>query len=381
MTKDLPKDSGFGKRAAGYVATLVLTALVTLLLAPLKSLISITGVALCFLLVVLLIATVWGSRPAMFMSILAMLSFNFFFIPPIGTLSIAEPANWVALITFLIVALTAGQLSARLKFRAEQAEAARAEIAGLYEELNQAFEKASEAEAAKRSDQFKSALLDAVSHDLRTPLTSIKASVTMLLKDRRDSSDSMTFQMTSELLSVIDEETDRLDKFVAGLLEMAKLDAGEFKIGQNWASIDEIIGDALNRAKPRLEGRRIKVEIEGELPSIRVDARSISEVLYNLLENAAKYSPKSSTIRLHVHRNTDDFVRFVVDDDGPGVPSELSQKIFEKFYRIQGTREPGHGLGLAIAKGIVDAHGGTIGVSSNDTGGARFFFSIPIGDD
>ncbi len=381
MANELPKGSLLRGQTAGYLASVAVVAAVTFALAPLRAQISITGVALCLLLSVLLTATIWGSRPAMLASILAMFSFNFFFIPPVGTLSIADPENWVALVTFLIVAVTTGQMSARLKVRAEQAENARSEAARLYDELNQAFEKASEAEAAKRSDKLKSALLDAVSHDMRTPLTSIKASVTMLIKERRDPPGTLTAEMKSELLTVIDEETDRLDQFVEGMIEMARIDAGDLKLGQTWASVEEILGDAINRAKPRLNGRSIEVEIENELPSIRVDARSISEALYNLIENAAKYSPSGSKVLVRAGRSGSELVSFSVDDEGPGIVDGLSSRLFEKFVRGRGVCQSGQGLGLAIAKGIVEAHGGQIGARNIETGGASFYFSLPIGDD
>ncbi|MDQ3181680.1 MAG: PAS domain-containing sensor histidine kinase, partial [Acidobacteriota bacterium] len=135
-------------------------------------------VALAFLLFILFLAAAFGSKPAIISSVLAMFCFNFFFLPPIGTLTIADPQNWVALFAFLVVSLTAGQLSAKAKRRAEEAER-------LFAELQDAFEKASQAEAFLQSEKLKSALLDAVTHDLRTPLTSIKASITMLIEDNQ----------------------------------------------------------------------------------------------------------------------------------------------------------------------------------------------------
>src|SRR6185503_11253463 len=157
--------------------------IVTAVLRLLGNHINATTVALAMLLVVLFVATLWGARPAVFASLLGMLCFNFFFLPPLGTLTIAAPDNWVALAAFLVTAITAGQLSARVKRRAEEAEAGRLEIERLYEELQSAFERASHAEALRQSERLKSALLDAVTHDLRTPLTSIKASVTTLIDE------------------------------------------------------------------------------------------------------------------------------------------------------------------------------------------------------
>src|SRR5207249_2385155 len=185
-------------------------------------------VALALLLVVVFVAIFWGSKPALLASMLGMLSFNFFFLPPYHTFTIADPQNWVALAAFFITALAVGQLSARAKQRAEEAEAGRVEIRRLYEELREAFERASEAEALKRSERFKSALLDAVTHDLRTPLTSIKASATLLLEDRETTEPAETLNRAEQhaILRVITQESDRLDRFVESIIDLARIEAG-----------------------------------------------------------------------------------------------------------------------------------------------------------
>jgi len=191
-----------------------------------------TTAALGFLLVVLFVATAWGSRPAVFASLLGVACFNFFFLPPFGTFTIRNPDNWVAFFAFLITAFTAGQLSARAKRRAEEAESAKQEIERLYYQLQNTFERSSQAKALKQSERLKSALLDAVTHDLRTPLTSIKASVTTLLSElyaveRNESGALLGNEGRKELLQIIDEEADRLDRFIEGLTKLARIDAGE----------------------------------------------------------------------------------------------------------------------------------------------------------
>src|SRR5262245_58395377 len=167
-------------RKAGYIASLLGISTVTALFRVTGEHINPTTVALGFLLLVLVVATRWGASPAIFAAILSVLFLNFFFLPPVGTFSIADPDNWIALGAFLITAMTVGQLSARAKRRAEEAEAGRREIERLYQALQAAFARASYAEALQQSERLKSALLDAVTHDLRTPLTSIKAAVTTL---------------------------------------------------------------------------------------------------------------------------------------------------------------------------------------------------------
>ena len=172
-------------KAGGYVFAVCCVAAVTAALAPFHERLSSTTVALALLLVVLFAATGWGIRPALLAALLGVVCFNFFFIQPVHTFTIADPQNWVALAAFLITALTAGALSARAKRRAEEAEAGRREIERLYDEYRAAAERARQAEVFEQSERLKSALLDAVTHDLRTPLTSVKAAVTTLLGERR----------------------------------------------------------------------------------------------------------------------------------------------------------------------------------------------------
>src|SRR5215216_2589628 len=172
------------QRWAGYAVAALSVGALTLLLKTVGTHFNAATVSLALLLNVLFIAKRWGSLPALLASILAMLCFNFFFLPPFATFTIAATDNWVALLAFLLTAVTAGQLSASAKRRAEEAETGRREIERLYAELRDAFERASHAEALRQSEKLKSALLDAVTHDLRTPLTSIKASVTTLLNEQ-----------------------------------------------------------------------------------------------------------------------------------------------------------------------------------------------------
>src|SRR5439155_7107376 len=199
------------KWASYSLATLGIAAL-TVVLIPLRSHVNSTTIGFAFLLLVVFVAILWGSKPALLASILGMLCFNFFFLPPFYTFTIADPQNWVALTAFFITALAVGQLSARAKRRAEEAEAGRIEIRRLYEGLQSAFERASEVEALKKSERLKSALLDAVTHDIRTPLTSIKASATLLLEDRESSEqvEKLNAEEQQAMLKVITHGADRL---------------------------------------------------------------------------------------------------------------------------------------------------------------------------
>jgi two-component system sensor histidine kinase KdpD len=339
------------------------------------------------------VATAWGSRPAVFTSLLGVISFNFFFLPPFGTLRISDPDNWIALIAFIITALTAGRLSARAERRAGEAEIARAEIERVYRELQETFERASEAKALKQSEQLKSALLDAVTHDLRTPLTSIKASVTTLLEEfetKVDSEEPIRLEPDArkEMLVVINEEADRLNHFIEDLMELAQLKAGEMQLRKHWGSVEEIVTAALTRAAPRTREHKVEIVLDDELPSVRVDERAVAEVLYTLLENAAKYSPRGSAIRVTATTGDNGTVNVSVEDEGPGIPVDLRERVFDKFFRAlqagnaSASQPAGTGMGLTIARGITEAHEGRIWIdSAGDGRGARVVFTLPIGDE
>jgi len=377
------------QRWAAYAVATLSVSVLTLVLKLVGSHVNAATVSLALLLNVLFIATRWGSAPALLASILAMLCFNFFFLPPLGTFTIAATDNWIALLAFLLTAITAGQLSARAKRRAEEAELGRHEIERLYAELREAFERASHAEALRQSEKLKSALLDAVTHDLRTPLTSIKASITTLLDEVRGQPVALDPDSRVEMMEVIDEESDRLSRFINGLIELARIEAGELHLRRRWGAVDEIVSAALARAESITRNHRVELEIEKELPGVRVDERAVSEVVYTLIDNAAKYSPKGTSIRLTTRRAGDEMIEMGVEDDGPGISSELRERVFDKFYRatrygdIHSTQQPtGTGMGLAIAKGIVEAHQGKIWIESGQGGrGTRVLFTLPIGDD
>ena len=381
------------QRWAGYVVAALSVGALTLLLKTVGVHVNAATVSLALLLNVLFIATRWGSLPALAASIFAMLCFNFFFLPPFGTFTIAATDNWIALLAFLVTAVTAGQLSASAKRRAEEAEAGRREIERLYAELRDAFERASHAEALRQSEKLKSALLDAVTHDLRTPLTSIKASITTLLDEVRGRLDAeppvnLDTESRVEMMEVIDEESDRLSRFINGLIELARIEAGELQLRRRWGAIDEIISAALSRAEPITRNHRVELEVDKELPGVRVDERAVSEVVYTLIDNAAKYSPRGSTIRITARRSGDELIEMGVEDEGRGIPFDLRERVFDKFFRATRdgdvpTHQPtGTGMGLAIAKGIVEAHDGKIWIESGRNGkGTRVLFTLPIGDD
>lgn len=441
-----------------------------------------TTVALMFLVVVLLTSAYWGLRYALVLAVGATAAFNFFFLPPVGTFTIADPQNWVALFAFLVTALVASNLAERARREAEQSKQRRRDVerlyalsqrllasdnvlellnalplyvqetflvpgvaaiaadhptiyrssldamfdetvlrstllrgepvtqagvsyvplrlgmrtvgalavagddlsrealdalgslAGLAIERARALEALSKHRAEQEHERLRSALLDSVTHEFRTPLTSIKASVTTLLSGTR-----LDDKGRSELLTIIDEETDRLNRLVGEASEMAQLDAGMFKLDLQPRSIRDALEPALQDARVSLEDHPVEVNVPSDLPKVRIDVQRIREVLMHLLENAGKYSGPGVGIQVTSEVQGDRLVTSVADR-GPGIDSFEQSLIFEKFYRGQNQRytAPGTGMGLAIAKVIVEAHGGTIGVVSQLGSGSVFSFTLPI---
>lgn len=372
----------------GYSLSVLSIGATTVVLKLIGPHINPTTVALAFLLIILVAARTWGSGPAVAAALVGILSFNFLFLPPYGTFAIRDPDNWIAFIAFMLTAITVGQLSGNAKQRAEEAESAKSEVERLYYELQDSFERSSQAKALKQSERLKSALLDAVTHDFRTPLTSIKASATAMLDEiygiERDKTEPvLDKEARKEMLQVIDEEADRLDRFVDSLTKLARIDAGDMRLQLKQASVDEIVSTALKRAEPRTRTHRMEVWID-DLPLVTVDEHAISEAIYTLIDNAAKYSPTDSAIIVRAKRNKDT-IQISVEDRGPGIRADVRDRVFEKFFRamrdgdISDRRVPGSGMGLAIARGIVEAHHGRVWVEDAEGGtGAKFVIELPI---
>ncbi|HEX5395994.1 MAG TPA: ATP-binding protein [Candidatus Limnocylindria bacterium] len=235
-------------------------------------------------------------------------------------------------------------------------------------------EEETRAEVLAQSDALKSALLSAVSHDLRTPLASIKASATSLLQpgiawgevDRR------------ELLQAIDEEADRLNRLVANLLDLSRIEAGVLRPAFDWCEPGEVIYEALNRCELSLSGHRLALRIPDDLPPLRLDFIEIVQVIVNLLENAAKFSPTGSTISIAAEV-LDGSLRVSVRDEGIGIPKGEEARVFDKFYRVERRqRSSGSGLGLAICRGFVEVHGGHIWAEPALSRGTIIRFTLPI---
>ena len=224
------------------------------------------------------------------------------------------------------------------------------------------------------SERLRNSLLSALSHDLRTPLAAVVGLAESLVLTKPPMSPEQL-----ESANAIADEARRMSALVNNLLEMARIESGEVKLRSHWHPFEEVVGSALKAAHPALANHRIVLDLARDLPLVEFDATLIERVLYNLIENACKYTPAGSTITVAAEAAGGNLV-VSVSDNGPGIPSGQEEAIFEKFTR--GTREsatPGVGLGLAISRAIVEAHGGRISASNGPAGGARLTFTLPLG--
>ncbi len=465
-------------RLAGSVALVAAIIFVYFRVVPANSL----TVALTLVLAIMGIATWWGFTESIAAAIVGTLGLNYFFLPPIGEFTISDPENWVALAAFLVTAVTASELSVRVRRRAAEAIARRQEVERLYalgqdlllsgsvrsaardivnsiirtfeirgavffnqltgeffqsdvrgsisnEQLRRVaetgealiepnqqiaivpirlggrssgslgfvgctlstaalnalaylvaigierartIEEASQVEAARQSEVLKATLLDALAHDLKTPLTSIKGAVTHLLAKPRDAEER-------ELLTIANEEADRLNRLVVEVLEMARIEASKLHPDRAPHNIPDIVHATLKEQEEQLRGRKVELRMPPSLPAADVDFEFIQQVLKQLLDNAINYSPPGAPLIISAQAEGERIVVSVADE-GRGIPVDEQSRIFDKFYRGRAWREKvlGTGLGLSIAKGIVEAHGGKIWVTSAPGKGSVFSFAVPV---
>lgn len=440
-----------------------------------------TTVGFTLLVAILLASAYWGFRVAVVLSVAATAAFNFFFFPPFGTFTIADPQNWIALLAFLLSALVASNLAERARREADAAKQQRRNVEHLYRlseqlltvenvaelmndvprfvsdafgingaalitpakptiyrsnpnlrfdsgalksamvrgevtttekemyipvrvgvrsagavaligapvsretaeaigsligtaiERTRAVEELTASQAARENERLRSALLDSVTHEFRTPLTGIKACITGLI-----SSPDIDDQQRQELMSIIDEEADRLNRLVGHAAEMAQLDAHAVKLERSSIRIQDVIESVLTDLQDRLEDHPLDIST-GDIPNVNADFERVREVISHLVQNAAKYSPAGTPIHITAEVKSGEVITSIADR-GPGIDSLEQSLIFDKFYR--GTREryaaAGTGMGLAISKALIEAHGGKIWVVSQLGSGSVFSFSLPI---
>ena len=360
----------------GLLATLGAVAAGTLLVYPLKSVAPVVSLGIVYLPAILLISIVWGWRLGLLASVLSAAAFNFFHIPPLHRFTIADEENWVALAAFAIAAVLSSTVAGLARSEAleaerrrEEADRALAELEALARERDRMEAEAVEAEALRRSDELKTALLRSISHDLRTPLTSIIAGGSAL------GSETLTKDERAELSAAIVGEGERLSRLVENLLDMSRLEAG--KAEPHPGPID--LAEVLDAARGAVGDRgRIRLAVEADLPMINADAAQLERAFENLFDNAIRHGngrPVQARTRV-----VGDAVVVRVVDQGPGIPESQWERIFEPFQRGGGGRsDSGSGLGLAIVKGFVEANGGEIRVESLPGQGTSFVVTFPLG--
>jgi two-component system, OmpR family, sensor histidine kinase KdpD len=365
-----------GAVVPGALVGAVLVAATVLLLVPLRTHISPATPALVLTVAVGASAVVGGVRAAIAVALAAALTLDLAFLPPYGRVHILTLEDTVAFGTFLLVAVTVGVLVSRESDRRREAEHREAEVRALNARLRELHDeravltaRADRADDLARLDDQRTALLRSVSHDLRTPLSAIRAVVT-------DLRDGVVYDDDTRvgLLSMVCDEVDRLDRLVANLVSLSRIEAGAFNPDRQAVDLDELIADRVRRLEPLFRDVALRTDVPDDLPLVDADYAHVEQVLTNLLANAARHAPTASDVWVLARADGAD-VRIEVSDRGKGVDEVMVDRIFEPFQRGEGSRSSG--IGLAICKAIVEAHGGAIGVERTFGGGATFVFTLP----
>jgi len=237
-------------------------------------------------------------------------------------------------------------------------------------------ERADEAQVLAEADKLRVAMLTSLSHDLRTPLASILGAATTLIAGRN----LYDARQTGELLATIREEAERLDRFVGNLLDMSRLEAGVLGVKPESVDIAELVETAAKRLSRRLSDHKLELVLPADLPPVLADSLLLEQAIFNLLDNAVKYAPAGTTIRLQAHLAENKLI-VTISDEGPGIPPEAMAHIFDKFYRAKAadSRVAGTGLGLAVARGFVEAFGGSLEAANRtDRSGAIMTITLPV---
>ena len=441
--------------AAGGAAVAVVTVAIELF----DSFVPVLSLGVLYIFAVLPIAIIWGPLPAVPVAIASMLAFNFFFLPPVYTFTLADRSNWFALAVYVVTAVVVGVLASRYRLRRDEAEQREREAAlladiaadllrgnrleeslGLIEQraaavlgvssvrialgpstrasthdsphpltvegrtigvlfvpereepplgtkrrllpalaslIGVAIERetlsreALDAETLRRSDTVKTAVIQAVSHDLRTPLATIEQAIDGLESQEL----SLTDDDRSALLETIRVEHLRLKRLVENLLDLSRLQASATETRPELWAAEELVAQALDELG---DAERVVVTAPEDLPPVRVDAAQIQRALVNVLENALRLSPNGESVTVRITATRKDIL-IRVTDRGPGIPEDEWERVFEPFHRVAGRPdEPGAGLGLAIARGFTNANDGRLWIESREGQGASFVIALPL---
>lgn len=362
------------RRQVGWLLALAGTPLLTLALANLRTSVSLPSQLLLYLLLVVLVAAVGGAGPAAAAALAGSLGANWFFTPPYHRLTIADGENVLALAVFLVVGAVVSFLVLQASAQAAETVRSRLELDAQREASAQerlAMEhQAAEATLLARTDELRVALLRAVSHDLRTPLASIKASVTSLLQHDVE----WTPSAIHEFLATIDEESDRLDRLVGNLLDMSRLQSGSLRPLLTPVAYEEVVPAAL--ASLSVATDMVDVALDETLPRVHADAELLERAVANLTANAITAAGPEGRVRVEAGAVAGR-VDLRVIDRGPGIAMDERERIFEPFHRLGDSSSGGVGLGLAVAKGFVEAMGGELSVDDTPGGGITMVIGLP----
>jgi len=344
----------WARRVTGVLLSVIAVALVTGAVFALRPLAPVLSLGVLYVVAVVAVAVLFGLAYAIPVSVASMLAFNFLFLPPVHTFALNDSANWVALAVYIAVAVVVSELATRSRRLAREAV---------------------EAETLRQSDTVKTAVLRAVSHDLRSPLTAIRTASEGL--------DNPAFELTSEerhgLFEAIRIEVARLERLVDNLLDLSRLEAGPAVRKPELWTIDTLLARALEQLG--VDADRVEVLPAADVGPIRVDAAHVERVLVNLLENALKFSSPTDPVQVSAVAEPG-HVLVRVRDQGPGVAEADRERIFDAFERGSEAGR-GSGLGLAIARGFAEANGGRVWVepTAPHTAGSTFVLALPAADE
>jgi K+-sensing histidine kinase KdpD len=332
----------------------------------------LADVVMIFLLGVVIVSMRLGYGPSLLAAVLSVVAFEYCFIPPIFSFAVTDLRHFVTFGVMFLVAFVISDLTRRVREQARAAEARERDTARLYAEGERLAQEARDARLEAEREHLRNALLSSVSHDLRTPLAVVTGATSTLL-DRPPADEGKR----RVLLRTAHEEALRLNQLVHNLLDMTRLEAGALQVRKELQPLEEVFGSALNRMEDRLRDREVGTQLPDDLPLCPFDAVLVEQVLINLLENALKHTPQGTPIDLAA-RALESAVEVEVADRGPGVAPDDAERIFHKFQRLGEREGGGVGLGLAICRGIVQAHGGRAWVEARPGGGASFRFTLPL---
>ena len=368
------------RRLAGSAVGIAAVLLLAAALLPVRDDVTTATPALVLILPCLLAAVVGGRLAALTVAVVAAAAFNLAFLKPYGTFKVDSVDDAIAFFVLALVALTAATFVAREAERRRAATQRTAEVESLWR-VNEAMQAEQARLAADKRmleavDEQRAALLRSVSHDLRTPLAAIRA----VMSDLRE---GVVYDEASrqELLELVADEAERLDRFVHNLLSMSRIEAGSLQPELQAVPLDELLEDRVRRLAQLLRRTTVSVDAAPDLPLVSADYTLVEQVVTNLLENATRHSAPGSHIAVCA-RPRGDLVEVSVTDQGPGLAPGDVDRLFRPFERGPGSRSLG--LGLAICRAVVEAHGGTIAAAPagpagpNGTQGARFTFTLPV---